>query len=108
MPNWIPIGPVADFPPNSQQAVRAQNVPLVIFNIEGLYLAIADVCPHAGLPLSNGELCGKVITCPFHGYTYNVETGKNIDFPDNEPPVRTFPVRANDSGHLEVDVACPA
>lgn len=103
MAKWVDVGPVAEFPANTQKTVRVENVPVVVFNVEGLYLAIADTCPHAGMPLGGGELCGKVITCPFHGYAYDVQTGKNIDFPDQEPPVRTFPARAS-NGVLQIDV----
>lgn len=102
MAKWIPLGPESDFPAGSQKSVTVQGVPVVVFNIEGLFLAIVNVCPHAGLPLGSGELCGKSITCPFHGYTYNVETGKNIDFPDSEEPVKTIAARVED-GQVAVD-----
>ena len=104
MAKWIDIGPATDYPPNSPRPAQAENVPLVVFNIEGLLLAIANVCPHAGLPLDQGCLQGKSLTCPFHGYTYNVETGRNVDFPNEEPPVRTFPVRTTEADRVEVDI----
>ena len=103
MSKWIELGPTTDFPANAATQFKAEGIPLVVFNIEGAYMAIANVCPHAGLPLAEGELCGKVLTCPFHGYTYNVETGKNVDFPSDEP-VRTFPVRISVEGKLEIDL----
>ena len=104
MAKWVDIGNVQDFPAGGSKTLRAEGVPLAVFNIEGAFLAIADVCPHAGMPLGQGELCGKVITCPFHGYAYNVESGKNIDFPDQEPPVRTFPVRTAEGGVVQVNL----
>jgi len=104
MAKWTDIGPSKDFPPGSQQSLRIDNIPVVIFNVEGMYLAIADVCPHAGMPLGQGELCGKRITCPFHGYSYNIEDGKNTDFPNDEPPVRTFPARVSEAGVVQLDL----
>lgn len=104
MAKWVDIGPISDFPAGEQKTVRAEGLPVVVFNIEGLFLAIADICPHAGMPLGGGELCGKVLTCPFHGYAYNVETGRNIDFPDQEPPARTFPVRVSEAGTVQVNL----
>ena len=104
MAKWVDVGPQSDFPPGAQKTLRVEGVPLAVFNIEGEYRAIADICPHAGMPLGQGDLCGKVITCPFHGYAYNVETGQNIDFPDQEPPVRTFPARVSEAGVLQVNL----
>ena len=57
---------------------------------------LENTSPHAGLPLGEGEVRGKVITCPFHGYAYRVDTGQNIDYPDDDPPARTFELRVVD------------
>ncbi|MCE9588928.1 MAG: Rieske (2Fe-2S) protein [Planctomycetes bacterium] len=106
MAKWIELGPESDFPAGVKKSVTIQGTPVTVFNIEGLLLAIVNSCPHAGLPLGEGELCGKTITCPFHGYAYNVETGRNVDFPDSEQPVRTVPARI-ENGKVEVDLeAC--
>ena len=104
MSKWVDLGPEANFPPNSQKSVRVEGIPVAVFNIEGLVFAVADICPHAGMPLADGPLCGKILTCPFHGYSYNVENGKNVDFPDQEEPVRTFPTRI-EAGVLQADFA---
>lgn len=104
MAKWVDLGPAADFAAGKQKTVRAEGVPVAVFNLDGKHFAIADICPHAGMPLGQGEVCDKVLTCPFHGYAYNIETGKNVDFPDQEPPVRTFPVRVAESGVLQVNL----
>lgn len=104
MAKWVSVGTTQDFKPNDHRCVTANGVPVVVFADDEGWRAIANVCPHAGLPLGDGERRGKVITCPFHGYTYNIETGQNIDFPEHEPPVRTFPIRCNDDGGVEVDL----
>jgi len=104
MAKWVDLGNAADFPPGTQKSFRVEGVPVAIFNVAGRFYAIADVCPHAGMPLGQGELCDKVITCPFHGYSYNVDTGKNVDFPDQEPPVHKFPVQTSEAGVLQVNL----
>jgi len=103
MPQWIDVGPAQEFPEGCQVCTKAGDRQVVVFCLEGVHHAIANICPHAGLPLGDGARRGKVITCPFHGYTYRIDTGANIDFPDIEPPVRTFPVRV-ENGQLEIDV----
>jgi nitrite reductase/ring-hydroxylating ferredoxin subunit/multimeric flavodoxin WrbA len=50
---------------------------IALFNIKGKYYAISDTCAHKGGPLSQGILKEDVITCPWHGWKYNVRTGKS-------------------------------
>ncbi len=96
MAQWEKVGLADDFEVGTQTAVRLGNRAVVIFHTEKGWHAIADACPHAGMPLAGGDLRGCILTCPFHGYTYHIETGRNIDFPDIEPPVPTFAVKVED------------
>ncbi len=101
---WTPVGAVDDFPEGEHICLDAAGKPLVLFHIDGTFYAIANECPHAGLPIGEGERRGMVITCPYHGYTYHIRNGRNIDYPYDEPPARTYPVRVAD-GRVEVDLA---
>ena len=79
MSDWIDLGPAEDYPENAQVCARAQapggpESPVVVFNIAGDLHCLADVCPHAGLPLGGGERRGMALTCPYHGYTYHIQT----------------------------------
>ncbi|MEX0654496.1 MAG: Rieske (2Fe-2S) protein [Phycisphaeraceae bacterium] len=93
MTAWFDVGPVRDFAGDAQVCTTVAGKPIVIFNVDGELHAIANVCPHAGLPLGDGERRGMIITCPYHGYTYHIKNGRNIDWPHDEPPVKTYPVR---------------
>ncbi|MEL6554243.1 MAG: Rieske (2Fe-2S) protein [Cyanobacteria bacterium J06621_11] len=44
------------------------------------YCAIANKCPHLGLPMAKGKLENGVITCPFHGSKFEMCTGKNVEW----------------------------
>lgn len=101
---WVDIGPKTEIPEGSTQCVTAADQPIVVCNVAGQMAAVANVCPHAGLPIGEGELRGRVLTCPFHGYSYNVTNGKNIDFPNEEVPVKTYPVRVTDAGRVEIQI----
>ena len=106
MAKWIDLGPLDDFPPGSKICTKAQGKSVVIINRAGKLLAVSNACPHAGLPLGDGEVTGDTITCPYHGYTYNLETGCNIDFPHDEPPVPRFAVRS-ENGRVEIELETP-
>ena len=103
MPQWTDIGPAEDYRNAARKCVTLAQAHLIVFHVDQKFYAIRNTCPHAGLPLSDGELKGKVITCPFHGYAFNIENGKNIDFPDDSP-VTIYPVRTTDAGRVEVDM----
>ena len=85
MSNWIDIGPHTDYPAGSRQCLRVEKTPVVVCHLDGKLTAFLDNCPHAGLPLGQGDLQGKVLVCPFHGYAFDVTCGRNIDTPTDEP-----------------------
>ncbi len=103
MPTWTPIGPATDFPPGSQKCVKHIDHPLVILNVDGRLHAVANVCPHAGLPLGKGERRGLTLTCPYHGYTYSIKDGRDLDDPEFGQPLRVYPARI-EADTVEVDL----
>ena len=78
---------------------------MVVCNLDGKLTAFENYCPHVGLPIGEGDMTGTVITCPFHGYTFNVETGKNVDFADDIPLTMMNVKREN--GKVAVEVKTP-
>jgi 3-phenylpropionate/trans-cinnamate dioxygenase ferredoxin subunit len=70
----------------------------------GQFYAIADVCTHDGGPLDQGELIGTRIECPRHGAQFEITSGRAVVLPAVRP-VKTYPVRVNDSGRVEIEVA---
>ena len=49
---------------------------VALANVDGQFYAINNTCLHRGGPLGQGELAGKVVTCPWHGWQYDVTSGK--------------------------------
>lgn len=49
---------------------------VAVGRVDGEWFAVDNVCPHAGGPLGDGILDGCTLTCPWHGYSYDVRTGK--------------------------------
>lgn len=48
-----------------------------VFNIGGVFHVLDGICPHAGGPLGKGSLCGNIVTCPWHGWQFDVSTGQH-------------------------------
>lgn len=68
-----------DLPPGKAVAVTIGQKTIAVFNSGGEFFAIDDTCTHAGGPLSEGELNGKVVTCPWHGAIFDITTGAPLD-----------------------------
>jgi nitrite reductase (NADH) small subunit/3-phenylpropionate/trans-cinnamate dioxygenase ferredoxin subunit len=72
---------VQDVPPGKSKQIAVNGKVLALFNVNGTYYAVDDTCPHRGGPLSEGELAGTVVTCPWHGATFDVATGAHLSPP---------------------------
>ncbi|HJR18612.1 MAG TPA: Rieske 2Fe-2S domain-containing protein [Actinomycetota bacterium] len=101
MPEYVRVAAVDDVPPGSGKVVHAAGRALGLFNVEGAFYAIENTCLHRGGPVGEGDLEGVVVTCPWHGFQYDVTTGRNVF--DPEVGLETFPVRVSD-GEVEVAV----
>lgn len=55
---------------------------ILIFLVNGAPVATPARCPHAHGPLHQGELCGTVLTCPWHGWSFDLVTGECEEDPD--------------------------
>ena len=55
---------------------------IALFCKGGTFYAIDNLCPHEGGPLGDGELDGAIVTCPWHGWQFDVTTGKNMNLWD--------------------------
>jgi len=82
---------LADVPPGKMLLVRLRGQAVSVYNVDGKYYATQDECTHADGPLSEGELEGTVITCPWHGSCFDVTDGKVACGPADQP-LRTYRV----------------
>jgi len=100
--NFHRIAKVDDLPYGERLFFELDGKPIVLFVLDGEFLAIADLCSHDQGPVGEGELEGDAIVCPRHGAKFNVRTGKVLSFPAvTDIPV--YPVRIKDD-YLEVGI----
>jgi nitrite reductase/ring-hydroxylating ferredoxin subunit len=64
----IPAGTIREF--------QLDGTTIALANVGGKFYAINNTCLHRGGPLGQGVLADKVVTCPWHGWEYDVTTGK--------------------------------
>lgn len=74
---WVKVAERSDIAPgHGKLVVGPADKPMALFNVGGEFHAINNVCPHRGGPLAEGRLEGHIITCPWHGWTFDVRTGE--------------------------------
>ena len=89
-----------DLPPGSHRLVEVEGAQIAVFNLDGQYYAIEDVCTHDGGVLTGGAVEGDEIVCPRHGARFSIRTGEALAPPAFEATA-AFPVRLLD-GHIQV------
>jgi nitrite reductase/ring-hydroxylating ferredoxin subunit len=104
MPEWVTLAKTEDVPEGEMIGVTVDGLELLVANVGGQYRAIGSICTHEGGPLADGDLYDSIVTCPWHGSEFDVETGGAVTPPAMEPePVYEVRVEGD-----EIQVAKPA
>jgi nitrite reductase/ring-hydroxylating ferredoxin subunit len=92
----VRVAAVGEIAPGEGRVVEAGGHVLALFNVDGAYHCIDNACPHRGGPLGEGDLEGRVVSCPWHAWRWDVTSGANT----NNPAVRVaaYPVTVADGG----------
>jgi nitrite reductase/ring-hydroxylating ferredoxin subunit len=75
MAKLVKIAQTKEVAPGQAAAFDVEGQRIALFNVDGTFYAIDDMCPHAGGPLSEGCVAGDRVTCPWHGADFNLKTG---------------------------------
>jgi len=105
MSRWIAICQTAECGPGSAGEFVAEDRIVALFNVAGVYYALDGVCPHQGGPLGKGRLTGCILTCPWHGWQFDVRDGQHQLSQAYRHP--TFPVKI-DGDQVLIDLDGPA
>jgi nitrite reductase/ring-hydroxylating ferredoxin subunit len=73
MAQRFPAGKAGDIPPGEGREFMCGKEHVAVFNADGQFLACNNMCPHAGGPLHDGFLSGATITCPWHGWSFDLD-----------------------------------
>ncbi len=75
MAGFTKVAKVSEVPKDGGKVVEAGGKMLAVFNCDGTFYAVDNTCRHRGGPLGEGSLTGTTVTCPWHGWEYDVATG---------------------------------
>jgi nitrite reductase (NADH) small subunit len=74
-PPFVKVAEVREVATGTVKHILVHDKPMALCNVDGHFHAINAICAHMGGPLSSGQLEGCIISCPWHGWTYDVRTG---------------------------------
>lgn len=107
MANYHEVCPTDELPPGEKKIIEIEGLPhsVGVFNIDGEYYALANVCPHQLSPLCEGQITGEmssehvgdfqltrdgeVLQCPWHGWKFNIDDGTSV-FNPHKLRTRTY------------------
>lgn len=100
---WTPVMAARELPENTLCKAEANGTNILLVKQSGQVYALSETCSHAGGPLSEGQLEGETVICPWHGSRFCLKDGKVLDGPATfKAPV--YEVREQ-NGQIEVRLA---
>jgi nitrite reductase/ring-hydroxylating ferredoxin subunit len=78
MPGTFTVAKVGDLEEGKAKVCQAGGTPVALILCAGTYRALGNVCRHRGGPIGEGHIDTheRTVTCPWHGWQYDVETGQ--------------------------------
>ncbi|HUG91739.1 MAG TPA: Rieske 2Fe-2S domain-containing protein [Planctomycetaceae bacterium] len=95
MSELVRVCSVDEVPPGTAREAVAGGRVLAVFNVNGQLYVLDGICPHAGGPLGQGRLSEGVVTCPWHGWQFDVTSGRHCLNP--RLTQASFPVRVENN-----------
>ena len=90
-------------PSGTGKLFEVESHRVALFNLNGEFYAIDDICTHEEASLSDGAIEGETVECPWHGAQFNIKTGAALTMPA-VTAVRTYAVKI-DGDRILIDVS---
>ena len=98
---WVELLPLSDLPTDGTgRALEVAGKQLAVFCHEGAVRVLDGACPHQGALLGDGVISRGEVTCPFHGWHFDLVTGASGD--GLEECVAVHEARVSETGMVEV------
>jgi len=100
---YIKAAETTEIPAGKSKRIELEENTIAIFNVGGNFHAIQDTCNHMGAPLSDGNLKGCTVICPWHAAQFDVTSGKAVGGPARGD-LRSYPIKI-EGDEIHVDVS---
>jgi nitrite reductase (NADH) small subunit len=96
MPRFVKLANLNELPVGAAKEAEFEGRVYALFNIDGVISAIDGICPHQGGPLADGLVEGTTVTCPWHGWQFDIRSGKTPLGPKIVQPVYEVKIENQD------------
>jgi len=93
---WRAVCRRQDVPSDRGWPVRIGDAYIAVFAVDGEIRAVENRCLHVGNPLDDGAVSEGCVTCPWHGWRYDLRTGEHLTMFGRRRGLKTYPVRVED------------
>jgi len=76
MSKFVEVARKNEIPDQSAKCVEVEDKTIALFNLGGEFYAIDNTCTHKGGPLSEGDVIGEEVECPWHNAMFNIKSGE--------------------------------
>lgn len=90
---WLETCSMAEIPEGRVLEKQVRDRSVLLYRAGAAVACVENVCAHLGMPLEMGEINNGVITCPYHGFQYLLETGECLTVPEVQLKVHAVRVR---------------
>jgi nitrite reductase/ring-hydroxylating ferredoxin subunit len=94
---FVKVADTSEIPAGRMKLVDVHGERIAVANAGDRFYAFSDECTHDGGPLSEGDLEGEIVTCPWHFSRFNIRTGAIVDSPAEEV-IEVYEVKVEDGG----------
>ena len=102
MSKFVKVATTDEMADHPAKCVEVDGEKIALFKGEGGFYALSDTCTHRGGPLSEGEVEGVEVTCPWHGAIFDLRTGGVLG-PPAATGVKSYPVKVT-GGDIEIEL----
>jgi NAD(P)H-dependent nitrite reductase small subunit len=99
---WVTVAATDELADGRSKAVSAGGHDLALFRSGDEYFAVENECPHYGAPLCDGYVRGNTVSCAWHGWQFDMETGECHTAPGCD--VEAFEVKI-ENGEVKIAVS---
>lgn len=94
MPGFVKLARLSELPTGGAKEVEHEGTIYALFRLDdGRVFALDGICPHQGGPLAEGQCVGTVVTCPWHGWQFDLRDGQSPTYSKIRQP--SFAVRVD-------------
>jgi 3-phenylpropionate/trans-cinnamate dioxygenase ferredoxin subunit len=95
-PQYHVVAATSEIAEGGQLFVELDGEEILLCRHDGKYFAVSYYCSHATFPLEGGPMDDGCISCPYHGATFDLATGR-AEAPPAWEDIKTYAVRVEDS-----------